>query len=62
LKPTIPSIEVKSFTGLENKKQKNRYQKQRESVMKNRKEKNPDIRAELKKSNIVEIFEEVLGY
>jgi hypothetical protein len=62
LKPTIPSIEGKSFTGLDNKKQKNRYQKQREIVMKNRKEKNPDIRAELKKSNIVEIFEEVLGY
>jgi hypothetical protein len=48
----------KSIVGLGNKKPKNRYKKQRQKLLDRiEKEKDSDIKAELKKGNIVEIIE-----
>jgi hypothetical protein len=47
--------EGKSITGLGNKKPKNRYQKMKERI---EKEKDEDIKAELREGNIVTIIED----
>jgi len=53
----------KSITGLGNKKPKNTYQKERQRLLERiEKEKDSDIKAELRKGNIVEIIENSLDY
>jgi hypothetical protein len=60
-----PFSQGKSITGLGNKKLRDRHQRERERQRKLdriEKEKDPDIKAELRKGNIVEIIEDSMDY
>ena len=58
-----PFNAVQSITGLGNKRPKTSYQKQRQRVLDRiEKEKDPDIKRELRKGNLVEIIENSVDY